>query len=116
MRSPVILMTFALLASLGTSVSASECSYEASGRNYPYFEGKDAACVLSQSVILGQVCNQGHFGDHMCVKLNNRQERLLEVFHPTLGHLDCSIVVQTVEGQKVQCFGHNFDECQNAAC
>lgn len=94
-------MTFALFASLCVSAEASECDlYNDYPNGPPLTEfGSGAACLISESIILGQKCERAVFhetrpveGDFFCDRRNHR--RFLQMVHPKFGYLDCLIVHQ----------------------
>ena len=109
MRKLGTLLTFALFASLCVSAGASECEYEAQtkGQSVEYRD-RSASCVISQSVILGNYCekiSQQGFCDVLT------DVRLLQILHPDLGYLDCSIEYGTTHtnrpfGQRVVCYSY----------
>ena len=94
-------MTFALFASLCVSAEASECNLYNDYPNGPPLDeyGSAAACLISESIILGQKCERAVShetrpveGDFYCDGRNHR--RFLQMVHPKFGYLNCFIIHQ----------------------
>ena len=102
MRKSGTLITFALFASLCVSAEASDCKY---ADDKGVYVNDSASCVISQSTILGQWCENIDEGG-LCQILG--ENRILQIMHPELGYLDCRVqhglkLTGNVMGQSITC-------------
>ena len=114
MKMPMALL-FLAFAALGSSpAAASECKLE---EGYTFEQGRwlllnrTASCIISESVILGQYCED--MEEHgFCDQISST--RLVQILHPEHGYLSCSIEVGPaatgghVFGQAIACDRYGF--------
>ena len=96
-----LIVSMAVTASIQAPAAASECDLGGSFRDGPPMTvyGRAAACLMSESITLGQKCLPAVFhktrpveGDFYCDDRHHR--RWLQMLHPKYGYMQCYIVHQ----------------------